>query len=244
MNEFKHGIVAAFSDIIYKIYLYKDAKIMTEKFFESLKLLLDYDAVYAYLYDEKAECFRLILSNKETENDNTMAKQLGIPEDFIRCGNVFVYKDSDLSKDKKLGESTELFYQKNGFQFGLHMVLSYQNKLVGIINLYRCIGNHDFSYEDIQICNIFKEHLSLRYSKELVDSFSVKYTISEAIDRYGLTPREAQVLKGMLKGRDNYDIGDEMAISVFTIKKHIMNIYKKLDISSRTQLFKKIKENE
>ena len=48
----------------------------------------------------------------------------------------------------------------------------------------------------------------------------------------------------MLAGKDNYQISDEMMISIFTIKKHIMNIYRKLEISSRTQLFKKVKEFE
>ena len=62
----------------------------------------------------------------------------------------------------------------------------------------------------------------------------------EAFDRfcrnYGLTSREAGVLKLILQGRSNADIGNELFISIHTVKNHITNIYCKLGVRSRWQL--------
>ena len=53
---------------------------------------------------------------------------------------------------------------------------------------------------------------------------------------HGLTSREADVLKLILQGRSNSDIGKELFISVHTVKNHITNIYSKLAVRSRWQL--------
>ena len=47
-----------------------------------------------------------------------------------------------------------------------------------------------------------------------------------------------------MKGKDNNTISEELQISVNTLKKHILNIYRKLNINNRVQLFKMIKEKE
>jgi DNA-binding CsgD family transcriptional regulator len=47
-----------------------------------------------------------------------------------------------------------------------------------------------------------------------------------------------------MKGKDNVSICDELSISVNTLKKHILNIYRKLGIKNRVQMFKMIKEKE
>ncbi len=62
----------------------------------------------------------------------------------------------------------------------------------------------------------------------------------EAFDRFcqdhGLTPREAGVLKLILQGRSNADIGKELFISIHTVKNHITNVYCKMGVRSRWQL--------
>jgi len=50
-----------------------------------------------------------------------------------------------------------------------------------------------------------------------------------------LTPREAEVLRLIASGRSNQQIADELGITVNTIERHIANIYRKLQITSRTQ---------
>ena len=50
-----------------------------------------------------------------------------------------------------------------------------------------------------------------------------------------LTKRELEVLKEMAVGKFNRDIAKEMEISERTVKNHISSIFKKLDVTDRTQ---------
>ena len=47
-----------------------------------------------------------------------------------------------------------------------------------------------------------------------------------------------------MNGQENVEICEELTISANTLKKHILNIYRKLGIRNRVQLFKMVKEKE
>lgn len=57
-----------------------------------------------------------------------------------------------------------------------------------------------------------------------------------ACERYGLSPREREILQILLKGRDAKYIMDTFYISQSTAKTHIYNIYRKFGIHSRQEL--------
>jgi NarL family two-component system response regulator LiaR len=52
---------------------------------------------------------------------------------------------------------------------------------------------------------------------------------------YSLTPREVEVLKLMVKGLNNRQIGETLVISQSTAKFHVSSILTKLDVSSRIE---------
>jgi NarL family two-component system response regulator LiaR len=52
----------------------------------------------------------------------------------------------------------------------------------------------------------------------------------------GLTEREREVLLLIAEGRNNKDIGDELHISIKTVKTHVSNLLMKCDLDDRTQL--------
>ena len=54
-----------------------------------------------------------------------------------------------------------------------------------------------------------------------------------AIDRLGLTPREAEVLALVAAGQTNRQIGEELFVSEKTASVHVSNILRKLGVSSR-----------
>jgi len=51
-----------------------------------------------------------------------------------------------------------------------------------------------------------------------------------------LSPREKLIYNGIKNGKTNKEIASELFISLSTVKTHINNIYKKLDITSREEL--------
>ena len=69
-----------------------------------------------------------------------------------------------------------------------------------------------------------------------------KISIVEAVEKYELTKREKTILSLLLEGMDNTEISSQLVISVNTTKKHILNIYRKLGINNRVQMFKMIRE--
>ena len=50
-----------------------------------------------------------------------------------------------------------------------------------------------------------------------------------------LTQRELEVLLLIAEGKNNKEIGDELFISEKTVKNHVSNIFKKIDVCDRTQ---------
>jgi DNA-binding CsgD family transcriptional regulator len=49
-----------------------------------------------------------------------------------------------------------------------------------------------------------------------------------------LTPREAEVLSWLAKGKTNRDIADILGMSPRTVNKHLEHIYEKLGVETRT----------
>ena len=56
----------------------------------------------------------------------------------------------------------------------------------------------------------------------------------------GLTAREAEILDWVRLGKTNDEIGLILEINVFTVKNHLQNIFKKLDVSNRMQAVVKL----
>ena len=50
-----------------------------------------------------------------------------------------------------------------------------------------------------------------------------------------LTEREREVLIGISEGKSNAEIGKELALSQFTVKNHVSEIIRKLEVKDRTQ---------
>ncbi|NLJ67937.1 MAG: helix-turn-helix transcriptional regulator [Firmicutes bacterium] len=64
--------------------------------------------------------------------------------------------------------------------------------------------------------------------------------LSEKENRHGfpagLTPREKEVLALIAVGMTNAEIAEELFISPHTVKNHVTNIYKKIQVEDRTQI--------
>ncbi|MEL4154752.1 response regulator transcription factor [Corynebacterium bovis] len=58
-----------------------------------------------------------------------------------------------------------------------------------------------------------------------------------------LTPREREVLQLLAKGKSNRDIGAELFLSEATVKSHLVHIYDKLGVRSRTSAVAVARDN-
>lgn len=64
--------------------------------------------------------------------------------------------------------------------------------------------------------------------------------LQNIISTLSLTPREKEILYLILEGLNNQEVGDYLKISVHTVKNHVTNIFKKLNVSDRIQAMAKI----
>lgn len=55
-------------------------------------------------------------------------------------------------------------------------------------------------------------------------------------DRYGLTPREAEVMRLVMRGRSGAYVQENLFISKSTFQTHMRNLYKKLDVHTNQEL--------
>lgn len=62
----------------------------------------------------------------------------------------------------------------------------------------------------------------------------------ELIQNYSLSKREAEVARHLLKGHSNKEIAFKLHVAEITVKKHVSSIYRKLNVNSRFEFFKKI----
>jgi two-component system, NarL family, nitrate/nitrite response regulator NarL len=74
-----------------------------------------------------------------------------------------------------------------------------------------------------------------QFPKDLADALRKRHTRRLKPMRQ-LTPRESEVTRLVIKGMSNKDIGRELNLSEGTVKIHLHNIYKKLNIANRTSL--------
>lgn len=66
------------------------------------------------------------------------------------------------------------------------------------------------------------------------DTPSDEALLSRLTGELGLTPREADVLFWVIKGKTNKDIGDILGSSPRTVNKHLEHIFRKLGVETRT----------
>ena len=59
-----------------------------------------------------------------------------------------------------------------------------------------------------------------------------------------LTGREKEIIGLVAKGSTNKEIADELFISEETVKKHLQNIFKKLNAKNKIQALFKLAENK
>lgn len=67
-------------------------------------------------------------------------------------------------------------------------------------------------------------------------------TVEDIRKHYGLTARETQILERIMQFDSNEEIAEEYDISSLTVQKHIQNLLRKLEVSSRLELFKEYHE--
>lgn len=110
----------------------------------------------------------------------------------------------------------------------LDMIFSNSNMIV--FTLIGFIGGSILSFM------YFSKYFYTNYNSEIDTK-----NIQEFYHTYNISQREKDVIDLLLEGLSNPDIAKALFVSENTVKTHVKNIYKKLNINNRYQLINKIK---
>lgn len=224
-----------------------DEKSMRKDVLDTLKAVLQYDRGTFWLADETAgnlkEPVYVNFDAKDIENykDNMIIYDFNKPQFFYSFSTVT--RETDILNDVERENS--LFYKNAYVPLGIHYVLLVSlvenGRFLGIMAFYRKKIQGDFSDRDMQKMDILKHHIAQKLGQlttyENTPALSKVHNISL---QYNLTDRETEIFAMITGGINNIDICDKLCISENTLKKHISNLYKKLNISSKQELFKLI----
>jgi Response regulator containing a CheY-like receiver domain and an HTH DNA-binding domain len=64
------------------------------------------------------------------------------------------------------------------------------------------------------------------------------------LTKYGITDREREIILKVAQGKSNADIAGELFISLATVKTHLHNIYRKIDVDSRYDLLARVRSGQ
>lgn len=124
----------------------------------------------------------------------------------------------------------EVFLRENCYEDEMAMYLKVDDKPVAVIGFLRKMGEKLFNEKDI---------LKLVYLKKNIENMYSLHHYSQPSIVLEMTEREQEVLKFVFKGLKNIEIAQQLFVSENTIKKHLQNLYRKFQVTNRTQLLAK-----
>jgi DNA-binding CsgD family transcriptional regulator len=60
--------------------------------------------------------------------------------------------------------------------------------------------------------------------------------LAASFEKYGISPRESDIIRLIAEGKTNREISDELFISLQTVKDHVHRIFRKTGVKNRVQL--------
>lgn len=152
-----------------------------------------------------------------------------------------VYRESDLLNSEIRERSP--FYQEYlksfDFSYAAGISIAKNGIFMGLLSLYNSERAGDFTDKDMAVLELLKPHLENKFFMELgKNTIAEKNRFSFLTYSYSLTNREIEIIGFLLYGFSYKEIGEILELSINTVKKHIANIFSKLDVHSRPQLIR------
>lgn len=254
MDSIEYNEMHLMSHIIYTIYNTENTDKMRHEVLKLLKYLIPFDTGNFWLIkvddNDKYVPSDLINVNSLKNTDNLyplleryMKESSDIDSTYwnAKSNNSLIYRTTDFISEETFEKSDyyrEMFLPYDLY-YGVQMFLAYNDACVALLALFRSKEKGNFSEKEIFFLDNIKEHLSVRLGneKKKKDAFVAKHRTSEFIEKYGLTRRECEILDLLYDGWENERISSTLYISENTLRRHIYNIYSKLGIKARWELF-------
>lgn len=239
------------NEMIEKIYTTRDYRQMRVDFLDMIRSLIPYQQSSYYLASTEGEHVLdapvgVGISPSELQRYIDDYEEHDYTRWIFMSGKSMVYRETDLFPDKVRLENpyyTDI-YMATGIYYSAQMSIAYGGIFLSVISLYRDKSKGDFSDDEMFILELLKGHLEHRSHEEwerktegsLQRKNKIHFDAYRFVDEYALTTREVEILGLLMGGFTNETICESLVISLNTLKKHTLSIYKKLGINNRWEL--------
>lgn len=240
------------NSVIFRIHSVENSSEMRYTLIEQLRMMLDFDAATFYisspedshvLVDPVVYNITPELGEKYIREYATMDYAHGL----LFSGKSIIYRESDIMPDAKR-VTTEYYrscYVPYNWHYSVSMVITGKGRFLGVLSFFRYRGRPNFEYEDIFVLEMLKEHLEYRLYRDIClgPSAGERFSASHYADEFSLTRREETILQALVSGHDNEMVCKNLCITNSTLKKHILNVYRKMGVKTRVQLLHLVSGN-
>lgn len=237
------------NEMILDIYSETDIYRLRKNFLKKLSALIPHEKSFfdlGYKKNTKVVFFDPVTDNMEEQYLTSYFKvyeSIDIMFWFFSQNQNDIYKQTDYITSAML--DTSVFYtewmQPQNIRYSMGSRVARGDILYGSVNLWRGEQGGDFSDDEIEILKILNKHLALyfynRYPNGIRRNDENEYS-DTLIHLYNLTARESEIVDLVYQGMTSRQIAKKLFISENTVKKHTYNIFKKMKVSSRSQIIK------
>ncbi len=234
------------NEIIHMIYDTRDLNEMRINTLELLSILIPNSSASFYLanmtnQEDKLFFDPVVLNMAQSDVTNYLdfGEKLDYTVPIYQNARPIAYKETDLFDDS-FRENTEFYneFLAHGLEFPMALCIANEGVCYGALSLFRSKRMGDFSDRDIFILSQLRRHLVTKIRFECDKKNYYGNRLDEIRAKYFLTTRECEIINYMLEGLNNEEICQRLFIEEGTVKKHVHNIYSKLNVKNRIQLLK------
>lgn len=209
--------------------------------------LLDADYFASYTWDEERHCF----GDRISVNMD--------PSNLANYENYYQYCDPITLKLQQLSvptlvtqvmpienlQRTEFFNDflaRDGLRFGINMFAYDGTRNIGDIRIWRGARKENFSHAARQLLALIQPAFTQALQRTKLHPARTEQGGNEIAVLSRLSERERDLAQYICQGLSDKAIARELSIEFSTVRTHISKIFKKLNVSNRTQLVKRLIE--
>lgn len=241
-----------YNEIIYSLNKCHKLNDLKQRFFSKLKMLIpfsyasillcDVDDSTANIHFHTPICFPDFFADAENEYTKYSDKDNLLW--LIHSQESTLVRESDLIDETKRVSSFiyKHCYSKYNIFDTLQYSITYEGKILGVLTLFRTKIDGAFSDEDMFYLRSCGAHLNLLLHNLCTtkkSSNSISDSDLEAMrQQYALTNRETELLSRIYQYYNIDEMARELGITEHTVQKHLQNLFKKMNVSSRWDILR------
>lgn len=152
----------------------------------------------------------------------------------LLIGFCFFWDEKKTKENQKLSKYFSLLFI---IAFGISAILVSISQLYNDPISYKSVIFTSLRYSTFLIViYIWIKYLFLPYALSLSKLTLQDANLNYIYKKYNISEREKEIIELIIDGKSNNDIKESLYISYHTVKNHLSNIYKKLNVNNRYEL--------